>query len=233
MSEPLGLGIDEPVDHSGAFPRLGDDQRARLRAVGKVRSVTPGEVLFREGDATTTSSSSSPARLRSCAATASRTGGRGPRPTPLPRRAQPADRRAGLSDRRRPRPGGGDPGSPPTGCGSCCASTRSWQHRVPCLHVAPHDPDRPGRRGQLIGSRYSPTAAGCASSWHATGCRLSGWTSSPTRRPRAPAGAVDHAVRDAGRDPRRRGAPQSVQRGSWAGCLGSAPAARRRRCATS
>ncbi len=51
MSEPLGLGMDEPVDRDGAFPRLGDDQRARLRAIGEVRSVTPGEVLFQEGDA--------------------------------------------------------------------------------------------------------------------------------------------------------------------------------------
>jgi thioredoxin reductase (NADPH) len=51
VSEPLGLGMDEPVDRDGAFPRLGDDQRAGLRAVGEVRSVAPGEVLFQEGDA--------------------------------------------------------------------------------------------------------------------------------------------------------------------------------------
>jgi thioredoxin reductase (NADPH) len=44
------VGMDEPVDRYGAFPRLNDDQRARLRAVGEVRSVSPGEVLFREGD---------------------------------------------------------------------------------------------------------------------------------------------------------------------------------------
>ena len=50
MSEPLGLGMDEPLDRYGAFPRLNDAQRVRLRAVGEVRSVSPGEVLFREGD---------------------------------------------------------------------------------------------------------------------------------------------------------------------------------------
>jgi len=51
MSEPLGLGMDEPADRNGAFPRLSEDQRARLRMLGRTRAVTPGEVLFREGDA--------------------------------------------------------------------------------------------------------------------------------------------------------------------------------------
>jgi thioredoxin reductase (NADPH) len=51
VSEPLGAGMDEPVDRDGAFPRLDSEQRARLRAAGEVRSVQPGEVLFREGDA--------------------------------------------------------------------------------------------------------------------------------------------------------------------------------------
>jgi thioredoxin reductase (NADPH) len=49
--EPLGAGFQETVDRNGAFPRLGDEQRARLRAVGEVRQVRPGEVLFREGEA--------------------------------------------------------------------------------------------------------------------------------------------------------------------------------------
>jgi thioredoxin reductase (NADPH) len=48
MSEPLGYGMEEPVDH-GAFPRLGDEQRARLRELGEVRAVRSGEVLFHEG----------------------------------------------------------------------------------------------------------------------------------------------------------------------------------------
>jgi len=48
--EPLGVGMDEPVDRNGAFPRLTDEQRARLRAVGQTRAVSPGEVLFRDGD---------------------------------------------------------------------------------------------------------------------------------------------------------------------------------------
>ena len=50
MAEPLGAGFEEPVNRNGAFPRLGDEQRARLRAVGTVRAVESGEVLFREGD---------------------------------------------------------------------------------------------------------------------------------------------------------------------------------------
>jgi thioredoxin reductase (NADPH) len=49
--EPLGAGMAEPVDRNGAFPRLNAEQRGRLRAVGQVRPVEPGEVLFREGDA--------------------------------------------------------------------------------------------------------------------------------------------------------------------------------------
>ena len=51
MSEPLGAGMDEPLDRDGAFPRLDSEQRARLRAAGEVRAVAPGDVLFREGDA--------------------------------------------------------------------------------------------------------------------------------------------------------------------------------------
>jgi thioredoxin reductase (NADPH) len=50
LSEPLGAGIDEFVDRNGAFPRLNDEQRARLRRAGTVRAVAPGDVLFRAGD---------------------------------------------------------------------------------------------------------------------------------------------------------------------------------------
>jgi thioredoxin reductase (NADPH) len=50
MPEPLGVGLEETVDRNGAFPRLSDEVRARLRAVGRVRTVESGEVLFREGD---------------------------------------------------------------------------------------------------------------------------------------------------------------------------------------
>jgi thioredoxin reductase (NADPH) len=49
--DPLGFGIPEPIDRNGAFPRLTDEQRGRLRDVGHVRAVTPGEILFRDGDA--------------------------------------------------------------------------------------------------------------------------------------------------------------------------------------
>ena len=50
MTELPGTGIDEPPDRGGAFPRLDDDQRARLRAAGRTRAVEPGEILFQEGD---------------------------------------------------------------------------------------------------------------------------------------------------------------------------------------
>src|SRR5207302_1845548 len=51
MSDPIGLGVEEPADRHGAFPRLDDEQRARLRAAGEMRAVESGEVLFRDGDA--------------------------------------------------------------------------------------------------------------------------------------------------------------------------------------
>jgi thioredoxin reductase (NADPH) len=51
MSEPLGLGLEEPADRHGAFPRLDDGQRAKLRALGTVRKTESGDVLFQEGDA--------------------------------------------------------------------------------------------------------------------------------------------------------------------------------------
>jgi thioredoxin reductase (NADPH) len=50
LGEPIGAGIEEPPDRNGAFPRLDDDQRARLLAVGELREVASGEVLFQEGD---------------------------------------------------------------------------------------------------------------------------------------------------------------------------------------
>ena len=52
MSEPLGAGVQEPVDRDGAFPRLNDERRAALREVGEVLAVASGDVLFREGDET-------------------------------------------------------------------------------------------------------------------------------------------------------------------------------------
>ena len=50
MTQPLGLGMDEPENRHGAFPRLTEEQLRKMRAVGEVRAVEPGEVLFREGD---------------------------------------------------------------------------------------------------------------------------------------------------------------------------------------
>ena len=51
--EPVGAGLPETADRDGAFPRLDDDQRARLRALGQVRAVEPGDVLFHAGDEST------------------------------------------------------------------------------------------------------------------------------------------------------------------------------------
>jgi NADPH-dependent glutamate synthase beta subunit-like oxidoreductase len=51
VSREIGAGVAETVDRDGAFPRLDDDQRARLRNLGRLRSVEPGEVLFAAGDA--------------------------------------------------------------------------------------------------------------------------------------------------------------------------------------
>jgi thioredoxin reductase (NADPH) len=50
VTEPLGVGVEEPPDRNGAFPRLDDAQRARLLAVGELRKVVQGEVLFKDGD---------------------------------------------------------------------------------------------------------------------------------------------------------------------------------------
>ena len=51
MSQQLGAGMEEPPDREGAFPRLSEDQRRRLRDAGVVRAVEPDEVLFAAGDA--------------------------------------------------------------------------------------------------------------------------------------------------------------------------------------
>ena len=51
MAEPLGAGVEEPPDRNGAFPRLSEEQLARLRPAGTVRAVESGDVLFAEGDA--------------------------------------------------------------------------------------------------------------------------------------------------------------------------------------
>ena len=49
-TEPIGAGVAEAVDRDGAFPRLNESQRARLRELGRVRTVEPGDVLFAAGD---------------------------------------------------------------------------------------------------------------------------------------------------------------------------------------
>jgi thioredoxin reductase (NADPH) len=47
----IGAGLPETVARDGAAPRLDDDQRARLRELGRVRKVQTGDVLFAAGDA--------------------------------------------------------------------------------------------------------------------------------------------------------------------------------------
>jgi thioredoxin reductase len=62
MTDPLGAGMAEPPDRHGAFPRLDDEQRARLRplfletslpgvfAVGDVRSGSVKRVASAVGE---------------------------------------------------------------------------------------------------------------------------------------------------------------------------------------
>jgi thioredoxin reductase (NADPH) len=48
--KPLGFGAEEPPNRNGAFPRLDDEQMARLRMVGDLVTVEAGDILFQEGD---------------------------------------------------------------------------------------------------------------------------------------------------------------------------------------
>jgi thioredoxin reductase (NADPH) len=50
VGDPIGAGLEETQDRDGAFPRLSDQQLARLLELGDVRAVKPGEVLFSAGD---------------------------------------------------------------------------------------------------------------------------------------------------------------------------------------
>lgn len=49
-TEPIGAGVPETVERDGAFPRLDENQRARLLELGRLRKVEAGEVLFAAGD---------------------------------------------------------------------------------------------------------------------------------------------------------------------------------------
>ncbi len=50
--QPVGAGLPETPERDGAFPRLDDDQLARLRKLGRLRRVEQGERLFAAGDPT-------------------------------------------------------------------------------------------------------------------------------------------------------------------------------------
>src|SRR5579875_793906 len=49
-SDPLGWDMQEPPNRNGAFPRLDEEQRERLRELGSTRAIAAGDVLFAEGD---------------------------------------------------------------------------------------------------------------------------------------------------------------------------------------
>jgi thioredoxin reductase (NADPH) len=49
-NRPIAAGVPETVHRDGAFPRLDDDQRARLLELGRLRTVESGEVLFAAGE---------------------------------------------------------------------------------------------------------------------------------------------------------------------------------------
>ena len=49
-AETIGADLEETPDRGGAAPRLTREQVDRLSAIGKTRTVEPGEILFREGD---------------------------------------------------------------------------------------------------------------------------------------------------------------------------------------
>ncbi len=48
----VGAGLPETPERGGASPRLDDEHLARLRRLGRLRPVEPGEVLFAAGDPT-------------------------------------------------------------------------------------------------------------------------------------------------------------------------------------
>ena len=50
QSPSIGTGVSKTVERDGAFPRLDAKQQARLRELGSVPDVEPGEVLFAAGD---------------------------------------------------------------------------------------------------------------------------------------------------------------------------------------
>jgi thioredoxin reductase (NADPH) len=50
VTRGIGAGVEETLDRDGAFPRLSAGQLTRLRELGRVRSVEPGDVLFSAGD---------------------------------------------------------------------------------------------------------------------------------------------------------------------------------------
>jgi thioredoxin reductase (NADPH) len=50
VASRIGAGLEETPDRDGAFPRLSEQQLARLLELGRVRTVEPGQVLSSAGD---------------------------------------------------------------------------------------------------------------------------------------------------------------------------------------
>ena len=175
MSEVVGLGVEEPPNRNGAFPRLDDSQRQRLRAVGELRAVAPGDVLFREGDegydffVVESGRGRDRARLR-----LREPGDRGTRAHRFLGELNLLTGEQRVSDRRGARPGRGDPGPAPAAASSCCAATRAWRTSIFRAFMARRAIlIEGGARGEASSVRATRgTAAGCASSSRATGCRI-------------------------------------------------------------
>ena len=153
MSEPLGLGLEEPADRQGAFPRLDDQQRAKLRALGTARPTASGEILFQEGDA-----GYDFFVVESGAVTIVQGyGGQNrviarPRGAPVPGRAQPADGLTRVSDRGRARCGRGDPGARERASTGCLRGRGAERSDPARFSGQAFDPDRPrsGRQARRL-----------------------------------------------------------------------------------
>ena len=235
MSEPLGLGLEEPADRQGAFPRLDDQQRARLRALGTARPTASGDILFRGRRR----------RLRLLRGRVrcgdDRPGVRRPKPghsrpwgAPVPGRAQPADGLTRLPDRGRARRGRGDPGARERASTGCLRGRGAKRSDPARFSRQAFDPDRPwsGRQARRLAVlRGQPPAARI--SRPQPGAPSSGSTSSRTRR-RTSSSRHSRSARM-----RRRswsGAPRCCaipQTPSWRACSVLALAVHRPRCATS
>jgi len=92
----LAVGEPETPERDGAFPRLDETQLERLRGLGEVRAVEPGDVLFAEGDRASDFFVIESGMVAIVQGYGRRTGSSPCTAGPLPRRAQHAHRAAAL-----------------------------------------------------------------------------------------------------------------------------------------